>query len=182
MVTLHTQYQRLCDELKSQTRSFNVAWWRIGEILREIKDGKLYAEEKLTWEAFCERYLSFSKRHADSLIKDSKTHQLLEDVYRGMGRILPTLSADAVRAVEDLPPKAAAKVIEKVEKKGSVTADKIRASRKKPIDVPATFVPGQEELPHPANIPATVTADEAIEQAREIRESKRVCPHCGGAL
>lgn len=142
MVTLHTQYQRLCDELKSQTRTFNTAWWRIGEILREIKDGKLYAEEKLTWEAFCERYLSFTKRHADSLIKDSTTHAVLEDIYRGMGRILPTMSADAVRAVEDLPPKQAAKTIEKVEKRGgSVTANKIRASRQKPIEVASEEVP-----------------------------------------
>lgn len=182
MVTLTTKYQKLRDELKSQIRTANVAWWRIGEILCEIKDGKLYLEEGLDWEGFCEKCFGFSKRHSDSLIKDAKTHAIIDTFYRGAGGILPKISATATHELSDVPKREAIAIVKRVSKTGPVTAAKIKQAK-------ARVVSTEENLPmHTDASDAALAAATPREGMRPLEDvlneidGERRCPHCGGAL
>lgn len=150
------KYDKLREELKAEMCKFLGAWWRIGQILSEIKENQLYKCEGLTWEGFCEKLTGYTRRQADNLIRDSDRHAVLEEFYRETGKILPALSADAIRATESMTEKQAMQAIDNAKKKGrSATAAKIRAENKPIIDAEpiANSTPNAKETSEPKCCP-----------------------------
>lgn len=152
-----------------------------------------------SWGAYAVGELDFSRQRGYQLLSFAKTAETLHGVSTMVDKPESERQTRPMDGLSDADKKAAWKAATKAAN-GQPTGKQVaaavekRKAKKEPAeatftDIPATFVPGQEELPHPANIPATVTLEAIDEKARkELREAiervggATVCPHCGGAL
>lgn len=130
-----------------------------------------------SWGAYAVGELDFSRQRGYQLLSFAKTAETLQGVSTMVDTPESERQTRPMDGLSDADKKAAWKSATKAAN-GQPTGKQVaaavekRKAKKEPAeatftDIPATFVPGQEELPHPANIPATVTASEAMEQARQ---------------
>lgn len=108
-------------------------WWhdrlRIGEALREIRDGKLYKEEYSNFEDFCVAEFDLKHTQAYALIKAVGVRESIE----------PSAMAERItnerqaRALAPVPVEQREEVIEKAAEKGPVTAKAITEAAKEVV-------------------------------------------------